>query len=175
MGRESEDKLTSSREMRCARSSRSSLSNARASSLIPWIATRMGSTTSGSARRLVLTPATSNLVSRGTRVLVSSKRIEVNLEKLVSREDLRSSLDSFLGEKPLTYPCNPLRPPCFPPIDRVNATAPPRTDIALSIPLGFPCSTFSDKNAQPSTKSASFGDNRGSSSLSKSVGIGEFE
>jgi hypothetical protein len=37
----------------------------------------------------------------------------------------------------------------------VKATAPPRTETALSIPLGLPCRTFSAKKAYPSIKSVS--------------------
>jgi hypothetical protein len=42
----------------------------------------------------------------------------------------------------------------------VNATAPPRTETALSIPLGLPCRTFSAKKAYPSIKSVSVLENR---------------
>lgn len=54
-----------------------------------------------------------------------------------------------------TYPKRPSIPPCLPPTDLVKATAPPLTETALSIPLGFPCKTFSAKKAHPSTKSVS--------------------
>lgn len=41
----------------------------------------------------------------------------------------------------------------FPAGVRVKATAPPRTETALSMPDGVPCSTFSDKKAQASMRS----------------------
>lgn len=106
-----------------------------ASSEICWIASMMGSTTCGSASRLADTPATNDFVSRGTSVLVRSSRIELN-------------------------PFNPSRPPFRPPSERVNATAPPLTETALSIPLGFPCKTFSARNAYPSMMSVSELENR---------------
>jgi len=53
------------------------------------------------------------------------------------------------------YPLSGTRPPCLPPKERVKATAPPRTETALSIPLGLPCRTFSAKKAYPSIKSVS--------------------
>jgi hypothetical protein len=55
----------------------------------------------------------------------------------------------------VAYPLSGTRPPCLPPKERVNATAPPRTETALSIPLGLPCKTFSAKKAYPSIKSVS--------------------
>lgn len=42
----------------------------------------------------------------------------------------------------------------------MKATAPPLTDTALSIPLGFPWRTFSAKNAYPSMMSVSVDENR---------------
>lgn len=113
---------TSSREMSCFRSISDPPRRCLASSEICWIASMMGSTIWGSASRLAETPATNDLVSRGTSVLVRSSRIELN-------------------------PFNPSKPPFRPPSERVKATAPPLTETALSIPLGFPCSTFSARNA----------------------------
>jgi hypothetical protein len=76
--------------------------------------------------------------------------MELNLEG-VSLIDLRSDK---------AYPLRETSPPCLPPRDRVNATAPPLTDTALSIPLGLPCKTFSAKKAYPSIKSVSVLENR---------------
>jgi hypothetical protein len=98
----------------------------------------MGSTICGSASRLADTPATSDFVSRGTNVLVNNNRIELNLY-------LRQLLSQSMQQE--AHPLSEIRPPCLPPSARVKATAPPRTDTALSIPLGLPWRTFSARKA----------------------------
>ena len=51
---------------------------------MPWIASKIGSTTAGCASLLDATPATSDFVSLGTSVFVRSSRIDENLIDLLS-------------------------------------------------------------------------------------------
>ena len=86
--------------------------------------------------------------------LCISRHVSVG-EEQANRREAVVVLVKYRSEMVITDPWSPSSPPFLPPTDLVKPTAPPLTDTALSIPLGFPCRTFSDKNAQPSISSVS--------------------